>query len=163
MHRLDSFQQAGETSRINEVPSISDEMPVSSGTANDPTSTGHFWTTDSVPTVLSYTAVLVQAAVKAEKHRAFTDFKSFLYLGDPSGKCTISSSDSPSPGNPAYPQKVQLSGIFSFKKWHPSSSARPPRKYPELLCQQSIKSSTKVWNTEITGSKAFCWYLEFSV
>lgn len=100
---------------------------------------------------------------KQKKHRAFTDFKSFLYLGDPSGKCTISSSDSPSPGNPAYPQKVQLSGIFSFKKWHPSSSARPPRKYPELLCQQSIKSSTKVWNTEITGSKAFCWYLEFSV
>lgn len=71
MHRLDSFQQAGETSRINEVPSISDEMPVSSGTANDPTSTRHFWTTDSVPTVLSYTAVLVQAAVKAEKTPSF--------------------------------------------------------------------------------------------
>lgn len=72
VHAQIRFFLAGtETSRINEVPSIFDEMPVSSGTANDPTSTGHFWTTDSVPIVLSYTAVLVQAAVKAEKTPRF--------------------------------------------------------------------------------------------
>lgn len=55
--------------------------------------------------------------------------------------------------------------VFSHlrKKWHLSSSAQPPRNYPDLLCQQSIKSSTKAWNTEITASKVFCWYLEFSV
>lgn len=131
MHRLDSFQQAGETSRINEVPSIFDETSVSSGTANNPTSTGHFWTTDSVPTVLSYTAALCRHRSKQKKHRGCTDFKSFLSLRDPTGKCIIPSSYSPRPGNPAYLQKVQLSGIFSFKKEVTSVIFCPtPQKLP---------------------------------